>query len=377
MLNFKYFFIFLGFFVLNPLYANDVAYTFNLSKTNPYEREGVFLEVNISQVDQSKVMMFKFSLKASENYEFHQVGLKEYENYHDLRHEYLYLIYPKKSGEVDLAFEMQKSITDDDKVAYSISGDRDNVKSLEKKDFDVALKPLRIEVKPLPEGTDLVGEFTLEHHLDRKKTEAFDPINLKVELKGEGLLSSFELLKPSGNYKLFTQEPTFKTYHTKLGSNSSLAWVYAISAQKDFTLPKIVLKAFNPKTQKSYALTLPSYAIEVEQVAKEKLLDNEDYPTRIKGIDWAFWYTILSYIIVFLAGLLMPKDLLKSTQVNTKNSEDILRIKIQNAKSHKALLQTLLLENNPNFSKAIEALEGVVYNGEKIALFKVKSMIKI
>jgi len=380
MLSFKYFLfgflLFIGFFVVNPLYANDVAYSFNLSKTDPYEREGVFLEVNLTQVDQSKVMMFKFSLKDSENYEFHQVGFKEHENYHDLRHEYLYLIYPKKSGEVDLAFEMRKSITDDDKVAYSISGDRDNVKGLEKKDFDVALKPLRLEVKPLPEGTDLVGEFTFEHHLDRKETEAFDPINLKVELKGEGLLSSFELLKPSDAYKLFTQDPTFKIYHTKLGSNSSLAWAYAISAKKDFTLPKIVLNAFNPKTQKRYALTLPSYSIEVETIDETSLLDSENYPEKSKGIDSDFWTWLLSYLVVFMAGLLTPRDIFQKKKTIETSAKERLHLKISRARTHKALLHLLLLENDGRYAEAIEVLEGVVYNGEQKSLVSIKKELE-
>lgn len=62
-------------------------------------------------------------------------------------------------------------------------------------------------------------------------------------------------------------------------------------------------------------------------------------------------------------------------QFLAENKEDVLSTKIKEAKTHKALLQLLVLENNMNFSKAIDALEGVVYNDEKISLTKIKEMI--
>ncbi|CAA6803171.1 MAG: Unknown protein [uncultured Sulfurovum sp.] len=363
------------FFIVNVLYANDIAYSFHVSNEKPYEKEAIFLEVNLTQVDQSKVMLFKFSLKDSIEYKFHQVGFKEHEKYHDLRHEYTYLVYPKKSGKVLLEFEMRKSITDDDKVAYSISGDRDNVKGLEKEDIAVALKPLILEVKALPMGIDIVGNFTFEHTLDKIKTEAFEPINLKVELKGKGFLSSFNLLEKSNSYRLFTQSPKFKTFHTKVGSSSSLKWDYAVSSENSFTLPSILLKAFNPQTQKIYDLSMPSYIVEVEKVDVSSLLDNEDYPARAKGIDWSFWSWAFSYVVVFVAGLLMPRDFFKKQKHVMQSKEAILSAKIKSTKTHKGLLDILLLENNMNFSKAIKALEGVVYNNEKTSLSKIKEMI--
>jgi len=169
MHNFKVV-LFILFFIVNLLFAKDVATTFHLSNETPYEREAVVLEVNLTQLDQSKVMLFEFSLAKSSDYEFHQIELKKFKKYHDLRHHYIYLIYPKKSGEVFLKFKFTTFITDDDKVAYAISGDRDNVKGLQKKDVVVELAPLKLAVKPLPLGVDLVGDFSLTHTLDKKET---------------------------------------------------------------------------------------------------------------------------------------------------------------------------------------------------------------
>ena len=373
--SFLFFFFFVNIFFVNGLWANDVAYSFSISNKAPFEKEAVFLEVNLTQVDREKVMLFKFSLQESSNYEFHQVGFKEHEKHHDLRQEYSYLIYPKKAGEVSLKFNMIKSLTDDDKVAYSISGDRDNVKSLQKEDVVVDLKPMVLEVKSLPRGVELVGDFSLTHTLDKKETDAYDPVNLSVLLKGRGYLSPFELLKENEAYRLFTQTPKAKTFHTQGGTSTSLVWDYAISAKESFTLPKVNFKAFNPDTEEVYDLGFSSYAVKVNQVDEASLLDDVDYPTRSKGIDWKFCSWIFSYVVVFLAGLLMPRDFFKPKKNLEKSSEDILRDKIKEAKTHKSLLQVLLVENSDDLKDAIRDLESVVYNAKNISLSKIKNLI--
>ena len=374
----KFKLLFLLFLMLRILHAQeDVAYSFHLSTSTPYEREAVFLDVNISQLDHSKVMLFKFTLKNSNDYSFHQVGLEEREKYHDLQHEYRYLIYPKKSGEVKIEFEMVKSLTDDDKVTYSISGDRDSVKRLEKEDIEVNLKPMMLDVKALPKGVDLVGEFKLTHTLDKQETEAFDPINLKVELKGRGDVDPFELLTESKNYRLFHQAPDVKRFYSKEGATTDIKWEYAISAKESFTLPAIELKAFNPKSEKVYSLKIPEYTIKVDTPKEENLLDSEDVPVVSKSIDWEWWRWIFSYIFVFMAGFLMPRDLFKRKKVATKSNEEILTKKIKSAKSHKELLEILLAENSSNYSKAIEALELVLYKGQKTPLSKILNMIDV
>ncbi len=70
------------------------------------------------------------------------------------------MIYPLKSGKVNLEFKFIKSITTDEKVAYSISGDRDNVKALSNQDIRVELDPIEFRYKRYSQkGTNLVGDF--------------------------------------------------------------------------------------------------------------------------------------------------------------------------------------------------------------------------
>ena len=357
---------------MSVAFANDISYDFYLSNKTPYKNEAIFLEVNITQEDDSVVMLFKFNLKKSKAYTFHQVEFNEDDKYHHLKHRYKYVIYPKQTGKIALDFEMIKSRTDDEKVAYSIAGDRDNIKDLVKQDTVVTLKPLPLEVKPLPNGTVLVGDYTLTYELDKNSTKAYDPVHLKVLLKGKGSTPPLKLLSKSKNYHLFTQVPKIKSIYSSKGSYHTVEWDYAISAKEDFVLPKVVLKAFNPQNKKSYELFLPTQAISVTQVDKESILDKEDTPS-VSSSDWSWLGQLFSYLAVFIAGFLLPRDILKRRW--SKKRLVVVKDEVVEAKTDKELLKVLLARNNMKNKKAIRLLEENIYRGKKVSLSKIKGML--
>ena len=360
--------------LLNVTFANDISYNFHINNKTPYKNEAIFLDVNITQEDDTVVMLFKFNLKKSKAYTFHQIDFKENDKYHHLKHQYKYLVYPKEAGKIAIELEMLKSLTDDDKVAYAISGDRDNVKGLVKKDHTVSLKPLLLDVKELPKNTALVGDYKLSYELDKTSTEAYDPVHLKVVLKGKGNTPNIELLPKSKSYNLFTQTPKVKSLHSSKGTFNTVEWDYAISAKEDFLLPKVVLKAFNPKNKKSYELRILSQAIAVSAVAKESLLDKENTPSISSETDWSWLGWLFSYVAVFVAGFLMPRDMLERKW--GKKSSVVIKDEVAEAKTHKELLKVLLARNNVKDKEAIGLLEDSIYRGNKVTLSKVKGMVK-
>jgi hypothetical protein len=371
--------VFLRFIVMVMLlvsmgFTKDISYDFHLSNKNPYQNEAIFLDVNVTQEDERVVMLFKFNLQQSKEYTFHQIDFKENDKYHHLKHQYKYLIYPKQVGKVAIKFEMIKSLTDDDKVAYAISGDRDNVKGLVKKDINVKLEPLILKVEKLPMDTVLVGEYTLKYLIDKTSTKAYEPIHLKVTLKGKGDIPPLELFPKSIMYHLFTQKPKIKKLHSSKGTYSSVEWDYAISAKEDFILPKVGLKVFNPESKKVYELVLPSQSIHVLPIAKTSLLDKEDTPSIVSSDGWWSWLGwFFSYMAVFMAGFLIPRDILKRTWGKKKSTT--IKDEVAEAKTDKELLKVLLARNNVNDKEAIRLLEESLYRGKKHSLVKIKEYL--
>jgi len=368
-------FITLFIIFLTLLHANDIRYSFHLSNHTPYKNQAIVLDVNITQEDHSHVMLFNFMLQKSKMYTFHQIDFKENDEYHHLKHQYKYLIYPKQEGNCTLIFKMIKSLTDDEKVAYAISGDRDNVKKLVKKDIKVELEPLILNVKSLPKGTNIVGDFSLNYTLDKRHTDAYDPVHLNVVLQGNGNVSPWLLIPKSEKYHLFTQEPKVKMLYTSKGTQTRMVWDYAISAKESFELPDVLLKAFNPQTQKTYNLKIPAQSIMVKKIDKTTLLDREDTPSISTKSNWSWLWMLFSYVAVFVAGYLTPRDWFKRKRVLPKSKENLLNDAINRAKTHKELLQLLVVQDNNRYRQAVTLLESVVYNGKKISLEKIKKEI--
>jgi len=350
--------------IFSIMNAKDISYSFSIDNQTPYKNEAIILDVNITQLDHSKVMFFKFNIKNSSDYTFTQIDFKENEEYHALKCQYKYRLYPLKDKNISIQFDMVKSVTTDASVAYSISGDRDNIKSLVKQDSTIDLPPLVIKVKSLPAGTNLVGDFKLHYTIDKTITKSYDPIYLHIELQGEGYLQPFEILHGSKKYHIFKQKP-------KVTLNS-IVWDYAISSKGDFTLPKVILNGFNPKTQQSYQLVIPANQIKVEGVDSSSLVDKEDNPPSTHDIDWSWVGWFFSYIIVFLSGFFMPRDIF-----NLWNKKKYISFedKVASVKSHKELLKLLLSYNSSEYTGVIKILEQVVYNGNDISLSRIKKML--
>ncbi len=348
------------------LNGEDIEYSFHLNRKSPYRYEPITLDVNISQLDHSRVMFFKFTPKESSDYEYHQIDFKEDDEYHNLKQRYRYIIYPLKRGRVDIRFNMIKTVTTDESVAYAISGDRDNIKSLVKTDIKIDLEPLLLDVKPLPEDTSLVGDFRLKYNIDKNSTKAYEPIYLHIEIVGDGYLKPFNIIPQNREeYLLFTQKPKLK--------KGSISWDYAISSKRDFTIPKVNIKAFNPKSKESYYLTIPPTHIRVKPIDKETLLDKKDSPKSAKDeIDLSKIGWILSYIAIFIAGFLTPRDILKRRF--TKRDKTI-RDEIRDINSKKELLKYLLSKDRDRYEDIISTLESAIYRDNKIVLKEIKEMI--
>jgi hypothetical protein len=111
------------------------------------------------------------------------------------------------------------------------------------------------------------------------------------------------ILPEEGNFTRFTEKPIVKSMATKEGTQSTVTYPMALSHTQSFMLSPIILKAFNPKTEKSYTLEVPSQHFDIQQVATDSLVDNVDSPDVLKE-DWSWLGSLLGYIVVFSAGYL-------------------------------------------------------------------------
>lgn len=357
------------------LQAEDFRYHFHIDKPNPYVKEAVILTLDINQTNPNVVLLFNFDLVKSDNYDYQRLDSIETDEHptqglHKAQLHYTYLIYPLRAGNLGLEFELIKKVTTDDSVAYSFSGDRDNVKGLVTTDTLITLPPLFLKVKALPQGTQIVGDFSLDYTIKKRQLNAFEPSPFKVTLKGLGYPPIVNLLAKDVNFTVFTEKPLLSSKATTQGTNNTVHYSMAFSSSKDFSLPSIVLKAFNPKNQHAYTLTVPAQDFDVKKVSVNHLIDKVNSP-KVLETDWSWLENLFTYLLVFIAGY-FTSLLLKWRKKKHIIEVNPLKYKIQNTKDAKALLQLLLANNNYRLESCIIQLENSLYENAKISLSKVK-----
>jgi hypothetical protein len=363
------------------LFAEDFTYEFRLSKEKPYVKEPITLTLDLNQTNHDVVLLFNFDLKKSNDYFFQRLDTKESDTHHNTQIHYVYLIYPLKAGDINIDFELVKKVTTDDSVAYSFSGDRDNVKGLVTTDTEVSLPTLTLKTKELPQKIDLVGDFKLTYKFKTKETKAYEPIPFEVKIEGYGYPPLLDnLVKKDKSFTLFKEKPIVKSLHSKDGTESSVTYSMALSASKSFDLNSIEIKAFDPKKEKSYILSVPKQHFNVSKVDVNTLVDKVDTPKALVA-NWSWLSNLLSYALVFVAGYLTAislkwkKIVLKSHLVKEDEELMLMREKIKKCKDKKSLLQLLMASKSKKFAKSIEKLESSLYGKDKTNLEKIKKSL--
>ncbi len=354
-------------FLLSTLLCGeDFSHNFTLNNSTPYLQEPILLKLELKQTNHKIVLLFNFDLEKSEDYSFQRVDRKKEGKNHFAYREYTYLIYPLKTGKVKLNFKLKKRVTTDDSILYSYSGDRDNVKGLVEVDSDIALEPITIDVKPLPKGVEMVGDFKLDFKFKTHKTEAYRAIPFKLTLKGDGYPPKLKnILISDSNISIFKEEPIIKSTSSLKGTESTSIYSMAISNDKSFLLKKREIKGFNPKTDKTYTLSIPEQNFTVEKIEIDKLIDKEDSPKSAK-MELSWINDFLSYILIFIAGYLTALTVKWQDKSKSTKEDRPLHNRIKNSKNARELLQILISEDNSTrFSRAIEELEDILYNGSR------------
>ncbi len=353
------------FLALTLLVAADFSHTFNLSKPNPYVKEPVILTLDLNQTNHDIVLLFNFDLKKSDAYFFQRLDVKESDAHHDTKVHYTYLIYPLRSGEIEIDFALTQKVTNDESVAYSFSGDRDNVKTLVTEDTEVTLAPLKVKVQALPKGTSLVGDFTLDTRFKTNHAEAYEPLPFELSIQGKGYPPLLENLVPKNDaYTLFEEKPIVQTLHSKQNTQSTVRYPMALSAAQSFSLAPIVINAFNPQSKKSYTLTVPGQDFVIKKEEVSILVDSIDSPKPFSR-DWSWLSTLFSCLIVFGAGFLTAM-VYKVHKKSLAQNKDPLIQKIDACKDEKALLQLLMANDSQKFVDIIETVENSLYKNSKI-----------
>ena len=224
-----------------PYVGEEVRLTATITINSLYNLEG--LDLNLDRLEGF------WSSSEDKNWHGKQLG----ENIVYSRDFYLY---PKHSGALEIP---------NYPVVGILSDGRNRLFFNESKRFIAYSNELSIDAKPLPEGVTLVGEYLLKVKTDRFKTDTKQPVNLTIELFGNGNLDNFEGFSVDiAGVTAYADKPVI-TKERKNGVLTSRAvYKFALVSDKDYTIPAFAVTYLNPQSGEVKTVRSDEVAIEVE-----------------------------------------------------------------------------------------------------------------
>jgi len=249
---------------------------------------------------------------------------------------------------------------------------------------------LNLKVNPLPNGLELYGKYQIQAKVDKRKVHANKPVNLTIEIKGEGNIDDVKKFNPTiDNTIVYADEPKIKSRLINNIYQGNFTQKIAIIADQNFTIPSMELNYFDKESNETK--TIKTDPIDIEVIGGEKGLTKpssiEISPsqtiqttppkviTKTVTIKEDGYIKYLFLLLGFISGLGVAFGLYKLQNRTTKKESDIVKM-IKKAKGDKELFNVLLpyAKKDKIISKTLNELEENIYRNGKYKIDKEELM---
>jgi len=132
---------------------------------------------------------------------------------------------------------------------------------------------LNIRVLPQAQSSDIVGDFSIESTVDSTEVKANKPVNLTIEIEGNGNLQNFEIPKYEiDGVTIYSDEAKIDTKVVDGKLYSIFSQSFAFIASEDFSIPSHSFTAYSPKDKTLKTLKVKSFDIKVKKSAYQKAM---------------------------------------------------------------------------------------------------------
>jgi hypothetical protein len=239
---------------------------------------------------------------------------------------------------------------------------------------------LEINVKSLPKGINLIGDFTIKATIDKTEIDAGDAVSYKLYITGRGNIDDLdEVIVAIPNTTIY-DNPSEKEYNIKDNLyGGKYSKTYSIIGKKDFIMPSVQVRYFDKKTQTVKTTKTKEYNIKVnEKEIKESKLEIAAIPTPIASVlsdqkqkivivQTTDNDKIIYFVFGLLCGVLLIGIYLILIKKDTKKKETPLFTSIKKTKTPDELFKILVVYINID-----EELDKIIYKLENISLEEYK-----
>jgi hypothetical protein len=253
-----------------PGVSKKVTLDMVANKKEVYVGEPLLVSIFFNESTKVNLMKVEYHKPAFKGFFVKEIGdEKTYRKGDYIVHELRYLLTPKQEGEITIPAAVAR-VAERGRRKDDFFGTFFDVPVWSR----VVSNSLQIKVKPLPQDTDLVGDFSLTDEVDATEVKANKPVNLTVTIKGEGNLEDFE--GPSYEIDGVTVYSDDAKVESRIENNHFVStWTkkYVFIADQDFTIPAKSFTEFDYKSgtvktigTKAYTITVKGHGAVTPQV---------------------------------------------------------------------------------------------------------------
>ncbi len=329
--------------------SNKYELSLELEKDSLYVGEDTILKLkfkyrkDLQIVDLALVMptfknIWMKQLKNTKNYEEGEYNIQELE----------FLIFPQKSARLKLpAIRIDAKILDNQYSSYSLF-------SPPTKDIKIYSNTLDLDVKALPQGVNLIGEFLLKSSISKDEINANEPLSFKINIDGFGNIEDIKDIKLNINSAtIYENKPLINTDIENRRYKFSYEKTFSILANSDFTIPSIELKYFDKNIGKVVSQKTQEYKIKVKNQVEEKVsvLEKAKESTLDKELKIeekvVYKSSTKDKVIFFILGCLFTLLIIglyyyvKNRKINDKEDLPLVKL-VKKSKTKESLIKILI-----------------------------------
>jgi hypothetical protein len=243
--------------------GNIFIFKMKSNKKEVFVGEPFVLTITLIEPIDIEIANIEYNPPISKNFKFINLGGgKTYEKEDKLVRVINYAVVAKKSGNLKIEPATARIGVQlaPQAVAFGMFGPEIHWKNLK-------TNSLVIDVKDIPQNIELIGDYKISAKVNTNKVKENKPIKYKLIIEGAGLLENIKDYKfHIKNVTVYDDKaPTIKHEFKNGEIFSRYEKEYTFVARKDFDIPKVIFKAFNPKNKKIYNLAMDSLHIKVKK----------------------------------------------------------------------------------------------------------------
>ncbi|MCV6607351.1 MAG: hypothetical protein OIF32_03995, partial [Campylobacterales bacterium] len=247
---------------------------------------------------------------------------------------------------------------------------------------------LQINVKPLPKGVSVVGDFEIESKIDKQEVKEGEAVTVTYTIFGFGSLDGLDFGEPSvEGVTVYKDKETIKNSFQNERLYSVFKVKIAYLSGDDFAIPKKSIKFFDPKKKKIVSKFTKPYQIKVKKISKKikrdkpEIVQKKEKNQEIKEKDEKnielekYYFLIYGLIVGIIIGFFINFKREKKSRDNNFTL-NFSKFKFSNKKE---LYNKLLPHvDNPEVKEMVQRLENHLYRGDNsdIKGSEIKKLLK-